>query len=70
MAEQDDSSTWKPSTRGEAAWKEAMERVASRNAQARRTGKSEREAFEQGRDDLRRAAAARRHQRLINRRTP
>jgi hypothetical protein len=70
MAEQNDNSTWKSSTRGEAAWKEAMERVASRNAQARRAGKSEREAFEQGRADVRRAAAARRHSRLVSRRTP
>jgi hypothetical protein len=69
MAEQGDGSTWKPSTRGEQAWKEAMEEVASRNAATRRAGKLEREAYEQGRQDLLRAAAEKRHARSVNRRT-
>jgi hypothetical protein len=69
MAENADGSTWKPSTRGEQAWKEAMEDVASRNAAARRAGKLEREASERGRDDLLRAAAERRRAHLVNRRT-
>jgi hypothetical protein len=70
MAKQDDGSTWKSSTRGEQAWKEAMERVASRNAEARRAGKREREAHERGRENARQAASARRHAELQRRRTP
>jgi hypothetical protein len=70
MALQDDGSTWKSSTRGEQAWKEAQERVASRNAEARKTGKREREEYERGREDARQAAAARRHAELLRRRTP
>jgi hypothetical protein len=70
MAEQGDGSTWKSSTRGEQAWKEAMEEVESRNAATRRAGKLEREAYEQGRADLLRAAAERRHAQVVNRRTP
>ena len=70
MSEQGDGTGWKPSTRGEQAWKEAMEHVASRNAAARRAGKREREEYEQGRQDLLRAAAERRHSQLVNRRTP
>jgi hypothetical protein len=60
MTEQDDGSSWKSSTRGEQAWKEALERVASRNAEARRTGKRERETYERDREDARQAAAVRR----------
>jgi hypothetical protein len=70
MAEQDDRSDWKSSTRGEQAWRKATEDVASRNAAARKLGKQQREAYERGRDDARRAAAARRHARLVNRRIP
>ena len=68
MAEQDDGSSWKSSTRGEQAWKEARERVASRNADARKSGKQEREAYERGRENARQAAAARRHAELLRRR--
>ena len=70
MAKQDDGDGWKSSTRGEQAWKEAMEDVASRNAAARRAGKLEREEYERGREDMRRSAAARRHAELMSRRTP
>jgi hypothetical protein len=70
MAQQDDGSTWKSSTRGEQAWKEEMERVASRNAEARRAGKREREVHERDRENARQAAAARRHAELLRRRTP
>jgi hypothetical protein len=70
MAEQDDGSSWKSSTRGEQAWKEARERVASRNAEARKTGKRDREAYERGRENVRQAAAARRHAQLLRRRMP
>jgi hypothetical protein len=70
MAQQGDGSTWKSSTRGEQAWKEATDRVASRNAEARKAGKREREAYEQGRENLRRTAAAKRQAELRRRRTP
>jgi hypothetical protein len=58
MSEQDEQSSWNSSTRGEQAWKEDVERVASRNAEARKAGKKQREAYEQRREDARRAAAA------------
>jgi hypothetical protein len=70
MAGQDDQSDWKASTRGEQAWKDARERIASRNAEARRSGKQEREAYERSRENARQAAAARRHSEMLRRRTP
>jgi hypothetical protein len=63
MAEKDDGAGWKSSTRGEQAWKEAMEHVASRNAAARKAGKLERETYEREREDLRRRSAASRARR-------
>jgi hypothetical protein len=68
MNEQGDGPSWKSSSRGERAWKEAAERVASRNAEARKAGRLEREAYERVREDVRRAAEARRHAQLLNRR--
>jgi hypothetical protein len=59
--------TWQSSTRGEQAWKEARERVASRNADARKAGRSERETYERERDDARRTAAAERDAKLRKR---
>ena len=70
MTEQGDRDDWKSSGRGEAAWKETMDRVASRNAEARKQGKRQRDADEQRREAKRRAAAAKRHAELLNRRTP
>jgi hypothetical protein len=67
MTQQGDGSTWKSSTRGEQAWKEARERVASRNAEARKAGKREREAYERDRENARQAAAAKRHAELLRR---
>jgi hypothetical protein len=68
MTQQDDSSTWKSSTRGDSAWKEARERVASRNAEARKAGKVEREAYERERETARRAADAKSDAELLKRR--
>jgi hypothetical protein len=65
MTQQDGSSTWKSSTRGEVAWKEARERVASRNAEA-----AERESYERERELVRQTAAARSHAELVNRPRP
>ena len=62
--------SWESSTRGEQAWKEATDRVASRNADARKAGRTEREAYERERDDARRTAAAKREAKLRKRPTP
>jgi hypothetical protein len=70
MTNQPGSSDFTPSTRGDAAWKETREAIASRNADARKTGKAERETYERGRETMRNVAAAKRHAKLINRRTP
>jgi hypothetical protein len=71
MNDHDGSSGFTPSTRGEAAWKEARERVASRNEDARKSGKAEREAYERERDAMmKHAAAARRQVKPAKRRTP
>jgi hypothetical protein len=70
MDKQGDGSGWKSSARGERAWKEATEEVASRNADARKVGRSERDAYERGREDVRRAAARKRHAQLLRQRTP
>jgi len=67
MTEQDEGSGWKSSARGEQAWKEARERVASRNAESRKIAKSRRQAHEREREDLRRAAEQRRHAQLLKR---
>jgi hypothetical protein len=67
MAEQDDMAGWKSSSRGEAAWKEAKDQVAARNAEARKEGKRERETYERDREDARREADARRRAQLLKR---
>jgi hypothetical protein len=70
MAEPGDVTDWTSSTRGGAAWKEATERVASRNSEARKQGKQQREALEKDRRDTRRAAEAKQHAQLLKRRSP
>jgi hypothetical protein len=65
-----DTDGWESSTRGDAAWKEAKDEVASRNAEARKEGKRERESYERGRDEARRAAFAKQHAQLLRKRTP
>jgi hypothetical protein len=55
------------SKRGEAAWKEAKERVAERNEQARKAGKQRREASERQRDEARRVAEHRRMAQVLAR---
>jgi hypothetical protein len=67
---QDLSSDWKSSSRGERAWTEVVDDLASRNAEARKAGRVEREAYERERADARRAAAAKRQTKLLARRTP
>ena len=64
MTDQGGSSGFKPSARGEAAWKEARDGIASRNANARRAGKVERETYERDRAAMKQTAfAARQAQR-------
>jgi hypothetical protein len=58
---------WQSSARGEKAWKEVTDEVASRNADARKTGRSEREEYERGREQERRGAAAKRDAKLLKR---
>jgi hypothetical protein len=70
MAEHDDGPGWRSSGRGDAAWKETTDGVASRNAEARKRGKQRREANEQTREDARRAAAAKLHADLLKRHKP
>lgn len=69
MTDRDDGGAFRSSeARGESAWKEATDRVAARNAEARKVGKKEREDYERVRDDARRANAAARHADLLKRR--
>jgi hypothetical protein len=70
MGEHDDTTGWKSSSRGEAAWKETKERVASRNAEARKEGMRQRAAEEHRREESRRSAAAKRHAQLVKRHLP
>ena len=70
MPDQHERPDWKSSSRGEAAWKERREDVASRNAEARKLGKVERDAYERDREAARRNAAAVRHARLLTRDLP
>ena len=58
-------STWQSSARGEKAWTEATDEVASKNADARKSGRKEREAYEKGREQERRSAAAKRDAKLM-----
>jgi hypothetical protein len=65
MAKQGDSSEWKSSARGESAWKETREGVATRNAETRKSGKAQREGYEREREGVRRMAQAKRDAKLI-----
>jgi hypothetical protein len=62
VTDHDARTGWTASSRGEAAWKEAKEGVASRNAAARKEAKARRETHERCREEARRAAAVRRTQ--------
>ena len=70
MTKQDIPSGWSSSSRGERAWKEDTDAVASRNAEARKAGRLERETYERQREDARRAANADRHDKLMKGRKP
>jgi hypothetical protein len=66
----DVNTDWESSSRGERAWKEATDKVAASNADARKAGRREREAYEREREEARRAAQAKQHAKLLNRPTP
>jgi hypothetical protein len=50
----------RPAKRGEAAWAEARDAISKRNAEARKAGKKQREAYELERTKARYAAETRR----------
>jgi hypothetical protein len=56
-----------PKKRGEAAWKENMERIAERNDAARKVGRQRRDEYDQGRAQARNEADARRRAQLLDR---
>ena len=58
------------SARGEAAWKEARERVADRNAKTRKAGRAERETYEREKAQARRASEARQMAEVLNKPSP
>ena len=51
----------RPSKRGEAAWKDARERIARWNAEARKAGKRRREAHDRQIEENRQQAERERH---------
>ena len=56
-----------PKKRGEAAWKENMDRIAERNDAARKAGRQRRETYDQARMKSRNDADARRRAQLLDR---
>ena len=70
MSEHDDGAGWQSAGRGEAAWEGTKERIASRNAHARKQGKQRRASDERSREEARRAAAARQRAQLLKRPLP
>ncbi len=58
------------SARGEAAWKEAREQVADRNAKTRKAGREQRENYEREKVQARRASEARQMAEILNRPSP
>jgi hypothetical protein len=69
MSNEADREDQQSSARGDAAWKETMERVAGRNEQARKAGKERRATYERERENARRVAEGRRHAKLVGRRS-
>jgi hypothetical protein len=65
VSDQTNQESAQSSARGEAAWKETMERVAVRNQAARKAGKERRAAYERQRQEARSAAERKRHSTLL-----
>ena len=68
--QQDDKPEATSSARGEAAWKENKDRVADRNAKARKAGRERRESYERQKADERRSTEARQMAQLLNKPAP
>jgi hypothetical protein len=54
MGAPDDQGEPRPSRRGEAAWKDNLERIAERNAKVKKEGMEQRKAYERQKDEARR----------------
>jgi hypothetical protein len=63
----EDGAGWKSAARGESAWKEQRDQVATRNEAARKAGKLRREEYARERDAVRQAEEARRRASLLDR---
>ena len=55
----------KVAKRGDAAWREAKERISERNIAAKKEGKQRRQAYEKAREDSRRTADLRRRASML-----
>ena len=67
--EQQSNEPARGSARGEAAWKEARERVAERNAKTRKAGREQRESYERDKAMARQATERRQLAELITERS-
>jgi hypothetical protein len=59
---------WKSTARGESAWKEERDQVATRNEAAQKAGRQRRDVYAREREAARQADEARRHASLLGRR--
>jgi hypothetical protein len=65
MSDSPDNQEQTPSLRGDAAWRDAKDRVAERNAAATKAGKAEREEFERAKEAQRQGAESREMARFL-----
>jgi hypothetical protein len=63
----EDDAGWKSAARGESAWKEQRDEVATRNEAARKAGKLRRDEYAREREAARNAEEARRQASLLGR---
>jgi hypothetical protein len=68
MSGPEDGGGWKSAARGESAWKEQRDQVATRNEAAQKAGKLEREEYAREREAVRQADEKRRQKALVGRR--
>ncbi len=68
MSALDEGGAWKSTARGESAWKEQRDEVATRNEAAQKAGKLRRQEYTREREAARQAEEARRHASLLGRR--
>lgn len=67
MSGPEDGGGWKSAARGESAWKEQRDQVATRNEAAQKAGKLRREEYAREREAVRQAAEKRRQKSLMGR---